>query len=793
MSRVLTLVAAVWLGWLSASGQPERRIVFYDEEDGLPHGHVTQLLQDEQGFMWFATWNGLCRFDGYEFCTFKSHVGDGSHMPTDRFRDIALRPDGNIICRVDDDYYLFNTRSCLFSDLTDSEARQAEADVKRYRMSQSVKDPDRGKGFSYTDRQGNGWSAIGNGISKQISQEQHTWRLPLEPASEVKCLFTDRQGRIWLTTKGDGAVRIYHGDIRRQPDYLGPDGRLHASYTRFGAAVYSMYQSKNGTLWLGAKPEGLFRLRERADNTFETDHFTDLPSTNVYSITEDHFGRLWLGTLDGGLCYTTEPESEHPRFRVPANYPKDVALRIHHLHLAQQGQLLMAAATDGLIVAQIEKDAEKMRFRRHHRESDRAESLSSSATMDILETPRSQLFIATESGGVNGIDADRLLSEQPVFRHYTARNQLLPNDVVVSLTDFGNNRLMVVGNHLVSIVDSQGVERVLDSHYFNSDYRFSEAHPLKLDHDQWLFGLMDGAFVTTTEQMSRQAYQPKVVLTGISVQGGRDNRAVTYLDTLVLQPGERNVTVRFAAIDYSAPDRINYAFRLLPRQQWSAASQAGHRSDNFIGHDRSATLLNLKPGEYLLEIRSTDADGQWLDNVRQLTIIVTPTFWESTWGHLLMVLLVVCTLGIIVYTLLYIRRIRREQHETLEKYLKLIEVRDEKQETRVKKQEVDPMLQRVMQFIEENIGNSEASVGDMAEAAATSRSGLQRKLKQAMGITPQDLLREARIKHACHLLRDTGKTVAEVAYACGFTDPKYFSRCFKQSTGQSPTDFKNML
>ena len=103
------------------------------------------------------------------------------------------------------------------------------------------------------------------------------------------------------------------------------------------------------------------------------------------------------------------------------------------------------------------------------------------------------------------------------------------------------------------------------------------------------------------------------------------------------------------------------------------------------------------------------------------------------------------------------------------------------------------MLQRVMQFIEENIGNSEASVGDMAEAAATSRSGLQRKLKQAMGITPQDLLREARIKHACHLLRDTGKTVAEVAYACGFTDPKYFSRCFKQSTGQSPTDFKNML
>ena len=100
------------------------------------------------------------------------------------------------------------------------------------------------------------------------------------------------------------------------------------------------------------------------------------------------------------------------------------------------------------------------------------------------------------------------------------------------------------------------------------------------------------------------------------------------------------------------------------------------------------------------------------------------------------------------------------------------------------------MLQRVMQFVEENIANSDVNVGDMASAAAVSRSGLQRKVKQAMGITPQDLLREARIKRACQLLRQTDKTVAEVAYACGFSDPKYFSRSFKQSTGMSPTEYK---
>ena len=107
------------------------------------------------------------------------------------------------------------------------------------------------------------------------------------------------------------------------------------------------------------------------------------------------------------------------------------------------------------------------------------------------------------------------------------------------------------------------------------------------------------------------------------------------------------------------------------------------------------------------------------------------------------------------------------------------------------KAEDDALLKRVMKFIEENIADADIGVGDLAAAAAVSRSGLQRKLKQTMGITPQELLSEARIKRACQLLQQTDKPVAEIAYACGFNDPKYFSKCFKQSTGKTPSEYKN--
>ena len=782
---------------LTTLAQPEGRIVTYDEEDGLAHGHVTQLLQDDLGFIWLATWNGLCRYDGYEFRTFKSQVGDGCNMATDRFRDIALRPDGKMVCRVDDDYYLFDTHTYRFSNISAAEVEQAVDDIKNNRRSVAKKNDNGSIFFGFNDRQGNRWETAAKGLSKKTDIIRHTERLNIEPKAEVKCLFTDSHQRYWVTTKDDGAVRVYNLSDDRLLGYLGADGRLHPQYTTFGAAIYCMYESADGTLWLGSKPDGLFRMKETTAGTFKIDHFTDMPYPHIYSICEDRYGRLWVATLGGGLCYTDQPQATVPRFVCPKGYPKDVGQRVRYLCLTQNGSILLAAATDGLMVAKLEKNADLMRFHRHQRESDRAESLSSSATMDIMEDRQGRLFISTESGGINELiyhTPNELLADSLSFCHYTVGNHQLPSDVIMSLTPMGQGSTLVVGSHVLMLVDSTGHYRVLDARYFNADYRFNEAHPQPLSGGRWLFALTDGAFVTSKEQMYHKAYNPRVVLTGISIHGRDDNWAIAYADTIMLQPDERSFTLHFAALDYSAPERISYAFRLLPNERW-----------NYIGHDRSATLLDLEPGTYRMEIRSTNADGEWMDNIRALTIIAKPTFWESIWGRLLIVLLVVGVIAIILYTLLYIRRIKRKQRETLEAYLGLLEVRDKEIEVRENQQpqdipltphlsplpsELDPMLERVMAFIEDHLSDSDVNVGDMAAAAATSRSGLQRKLKQAMGITPQDLLREARIKHASQLLTNTQKTIAEVAYACGFTDPKYFSRCFKQSTGLLPSEYR---
>lgn len=80
----------------------------------------------------------------------------------------------------------------------------------------------------------------------------------------------------------------------------------------------------------------------------------------------------------------------------------------------------------------------------------------------------------------------------------------------------------------------------------------------------------------------------------------------------------------------------------------------------------------------------------------------------------------------------------------------------------------DAFMKRVVSFVEAHLGDADINISDMAEAAATSRAGLNRKMKAILGITPKDFLREVRVQKACQLLKDKTLSINDVAYMCGF-------------------------
>lgn len=97
---------------------------------------------------------------------------------------------------------------------------------------------------------------------------------------------------------------------------------------------------------------------------------------------------------------------------------------------------------------------------------------------------------------------------------------------------------------------------------------------------------------------------------------------------------------------------------------------------------------------------------------------------------------------------------------------------------------------RFKDVVEKRLSDSELSVDDLAAAMNLSRVQLYRKVKAISGSSPIELLRTARLNRGYQLLIQTNKTVSEIAYEIGFTAPSYFTRCFKNEFGVSPSDLQ---
>lgn len=98
-------------------------------------------------------------------------------------------------------------------------------------------------------------------------------------------------------------------------------------------------------------------------------------------------------------------------------------------------------------------------------------------------------------------------------------------------------------------------------------------------------------------------------------------------------------------------------------------------------------------------------------------------------------------------------------------------------------------VEKLRALIDEQLGNSELSVEDLGDKIGMSRVQLYRKSKALTGYSPNELLRIARLKKATSLLASTEKTIAEITYEVGFSSPSYFTKCYKDYFGESPTDF----
>lgn len=280
-------------------------------------------------------------------------------------------------------------------------------------------------------------------------------------------------------------------------------------------------------------------------------------------------------------------------------------------------------------------------------------SISSDHVLHLSQDPNypdRYVWAGTDGGGINRID----LSSKQVMR-FTETNGL-PNNVIYAVYPDSSGFLWMTSNKGIIRMDTETF------HFLNftttdglQSNEFNRREHIRLADGRFVFCGVFGCNIFNPYDIQLNSSKPKMVITDISVK----NKSVLPLssgwfsktaETPVLETDWRQniLTVQFAALEFSGPDKNQYKYRIPPfLNEWSE-----------IGNRREITVTNLDPGYYQLEILGSNNDGIWSDVPATLGVNISPPFWMTTIFRVIVILILT---GLIISLVWYLSRRKYRQ------------------------------------------------------------------------------------------------------------------------------------
>lgn len=393
-------------------------------EHGLSHNTVTSIYQDEFGFIWIGTMDGLNRFDGHKIKTFKTGTADSTGLRENNIRQICGDKKGHIYVKGLNSVSEFDMRSSSFKLLKDKGVRHIFHDGETLWIAgtQSLSVLDRDKGT--------------------IDMEFKLSSIGLYNAV-IDCFIIARNGDRCICTNKHGFYRVDR------------NGNL-VQYLEIGA-VNSVYEDRSGNLWMATRNEGLYVLRNNELKHYVHNRNNDgsLIHNNVRQVCEDQNGNIWLSTY-GGLCRMgggiDNPEFIHYNYEL-VNHRFNIRSIIPMI-CDNQGNLWFGSFYEGL--SYYNTGAEVYFYYKPDAESE--SSLHSPVTNAICEDCSGALWIGTEGGGLS-----RKSMNSRSFHTLTTMDGLSSNVIKSTLYDSLENAVYI--SYLYDGFDKLDVKSMRVTHY----------------------------------------------------------------------------------------------------------------------------------------------------------------------------------------------------------------------------------------------------------------------------------------------------------------------------------------
>ncbi|WP_291723743.1 two-component regulator propeller domain-containing protein [Bernardetia sp.] len=314
----------------------------YDVDEGLPQGDIYGITQDEDGFLWIATGNGLSRFDGHDMQPFTQNDGLADNFITaiasDSLRNgtwlghpqgllsyhnkqndsllIINLPTQNLLSRIQQicvdrkQVWALTEREGVFrisfDDIENNiESPQENTSSFEYQSSYFPLGNSHTERCNVFEKLSNNEFLVGTDSGLFVASVKDekfifTQHIPELKGIQVHSITRKKQNQIgfWIGTKNHGIYNFFSAnDVTKA--FLNREEISNADIT-------SILEDKRGKLWIGTKNDGLFRVEstKKEEKVVNIEHYTQkngLPSSTISCILQDYEGSIWIGTENDGL------------------------------------------------------------------------------------------------------------------------------------------------------------------------------------------------------------------------------------------------------------------------------------------------------------------------------------------------------------------------------------------------------------------------------------------------------------------------------------------------------------
>jgi signal transduction histidine kinase/ligand-binding sensor domain-containing protein/CheY-like chemotaxis protein/AraC-like DNA-binding protein len=265
----------------------KNKVLKYALKDGLSFGIVNSITQDADGFMWFATSDGLNRFDGSTFKVFKTNAGDSAGLSGNFVQKIFSDYAGNLWVSSRDGLSKLDTKTEKFTHYNLRNHNVVKNDVDNITQA--------GGGNLWIASYGSGFSYFKTGSGDFISYDRNN--LPQLTSDRIVSILEDSKGLLWLGTQ-DGGINVFH---QKNGKVIGKAFISLVFGNKPIGRVNEIFEDHLHNIWI-ATSNGLLYYDRKSDNVtqFQTRQ-KDIKSNTYIALNEDSENNLLIGLQDGGL------------------------------------------------------------------------------------------------------------------------------------------------------------------------------------------------------------------------------------------------------------------------------------------------------------------------------------------------------------------------------------------------------------------------------------------------------------------------------------------------------------